>query len=89
MAFVFEKTRHAKVVSYVALNSERAIFDGDNTQQYSYTKSNGKSSASSIKLSTQKLLGSGASHDLQLHHNKLQSCSSQSLKIITLYSNYL
>ena len=38
MAFVFVKTRLAKVASYVAPNSERAIFDGDNTQQYSYSK---------------------------------------------------
>ena len=37
MVFVFVKARRAKVDSYVAPNSERAIFDGDNAQQYSYT----------------------------------------------------
>ena len=29
MAFVFEKTRRAKVVSYVVVNREMVIFDGE------------------------------------------------------------
>ena len=50
MAFVFVKTKRDKVVSYVAPNSERAIFDGYNTHQHSYTKFKAKRTVSQAPL---------------------------------------